>query len=102
MSDFYILGSTPTLADSFLLDIGTGVPDTIGATCFNSWQFNNTTDPNFFAPPDGPTGDPVRYQKMQGWFGGTNRFNPYYGPSYPVGINPASLNYLLVLVVDQN
>jgi hypothetical protein len=28
---------------------------------------------------------------MQGWFGGTNRFNPYYGPSYPVGINPASI-----------
>ena len=88
---FLFLGSTPTIADSFLLDIGKGVPDTLGATCFNSWQFNNTTDPNFFAPPDGPTGDGVRYQKMQGWFGGTNRFNPYYGTSYPVGINPAAL-----------
>jgi hypothetical protein len=88
---FLYLGSSPVLPDSFLFDIGTGIPDTIGATCFNSWQFNNTTDPNFFSPPDGPTGDGVRYQKMQGWFGGTNRFNPYYGTAYPVGINPASI-----------
>jgi hypothetical protein len=88
---FLYLGSTPTIADSFLIDNAAGGKDTLPATCFNSWQFNNTTDPNFFAPPDGPTGDGVRYQKMQGWFGGTNRFNPYYGPLYPVGINPASI-----------
>ena len=91
---FLYLGSTPTIADSFLIDNATGGKDTLPATCFNSWQFNNTTDPNFFAPPDGPTGDGVRYQKMQGWFGGTNRFNPYYGPLYPVGINPASIKLI--------
>jgi len=74
-----------------LIDNGVGGKDTLPATCFNSWQFNNTTDPNFFAPPDGPTGDGVRYQKMQGFFGGTNRFNPYYnspGPLFHTGINP--------------
>jgi hypothetical protein len=88
---FLYLGSTPTIADSYLIDNGLGGIDTLPATCFNSWQFNNTTDPNFFAPPDGPTGDIVRYQKMQGWFGGTNRFNPYYnspGPLYHIGVNP--------------
>jgi len=91
---FLYLGSSPTIPDSFLTDNGTGGKDTLPATCFNSWQFNNTTDPNFFAPPDGPTGDGVRYQKMQGWFGGTNRFNPYYGLTGPLqttGINPASI-----------
>ncbi|MDR3610268.1 MAG: T9SS type A sorting domain-containing protein [Ignavibacteriaceae bacterium] len=88
---FLYLGSTPTINSLFLVDNGSGGKDTLPATCFNSWGFNNTTDPNFFAPPDGPTGDLVRYQKMQGWFGGTNRFNPYYnspGPLYHTGINP--------------
>ena len=88
---FLYLGSTPTIIDSFSVDNGTG-PMWIPSTCFNSWQFHNTTDPNFFAPPDGPTGDGVRYQKMQGWFGGSNRYNPYYNdptnPLYHVGINP--------------
>jgi hypothetical protein len=91
---FLYLGSTPTIADSFLIDNGLGGKDTLPATCFNSWGFNNTTDPNFFEPPDGPTGDIVRYQKMQGWFGGTNRYNPYYnlpGPLSHIGINPDNL-----------
>jgi hypothetical protein len=39
---------------------------------FVSWQFRNTTDPNLFAPQD----DFARYLKLQGFFGGTNRF-PY-------------------------
>jgi len=39
---------------------------------FVSWQFRNTTDPNFFAPQD----DFSRYLKLQGYFGGNNRF-PY-------------------------
>ena len=88
---FLYLGSTPTIDSMFLIDNGLGGKDTLPATCFNSWQFNNTTDANFFAPPDGPTGDIIRYQKMQGWFGGTNRFNPYYnspGPMFHKGINP--------------
>lgn len=42
---------------------------------FNSWQFRNTTDPNLFAPQD----DFARYLKLQGYFGGTNRF-PYNIP----------------------
>jgi len=91
---FLYLGSTPNIANSFLTENGSGSKDTLPATCFNSWQFRNTTDPNFFAPPDGPTGDGVRYQKMQGWFGGTNRFNPYFnsqGPLYHKGINPDAL-----------
>ena len=91
---FLYLGSTPTLPNLVLVDNGLGGKDTLPATCFNSWQFNNTTDPNFFAPPDGPTGDIVRYQKMQGWFGGTNRYNTYYdaaGPLFHRGINPADV-----------
>ena len=86
------LGSTPSIDSWFLIDNGMGGKDTLPATCFNSWQFKNTTDANFFAPPDGPTGDIVRYQKMQGWFGGTNRFNPHFNdptsPLYHTGINP--------------
>ena len=88
---FLYLGSTPNIADSYLIDNGLGGKDTLPSTCFNSWGFNNATDPNFFAPPGGPTGDLVRYQKMKGWFGGTNRFNPYYnstGPLYHIGISP--------------
>lgn len=42
---------------------------------FTSWQFRNTTDPNLFAPQD----DFARYLKLQGFFGGTNRF-PYQIP----------------------
>ena len=88
---FLYLGSTPTIDSMHLTANGSGGFDTLPATCFNSWQFANTTDANFFAPPDGPTGDYFGYVKMQGWFGGTNRFNPYYnypGPLYNKGINP--------------
>src|ERR1035437_5408943 len=62
---FLYLGSTPTLDNFHLVDNNTGGKDTLPATCFNSWQFHNTTDFNFFAPPDGPTGDLFRYPKMQ-------------------------------------
>ncbi len=41
-----------------------------------NWQFRNTTDPNFFAPQN----DIERYRKLQGFFGGSNRFGK--------GINP--------------
>jgi len=71
---FLYLGSTPTIDSVF--NTGTG---TIPATNFNSWTHNNTTDPNFFAP----TNDLDRYRKMQGWFGGQNR--------YGSGINPNDL-----------
>lgn len=37
---------------------------------FVSWQFRNTTDPNFFAPQD----DIQRFTKLEGFFGGNNRF----------------------------
>jgi len=62
---FLYLGSTPMI-DSIFVNQG----DTLPATNFNSWTHNNTTDPNFFVPTD----DVSRYRKMQGWFGGTNRY----------------------------
>jgi len=71
---FLYLGSTPTIDSLFVVQ-----GDTIPATNFNSWTHNNTTDPNFFAP----TNDLDRYRKMQGLFGGTNR--------YGSGINPQDL-----------
>lgn len=37
---------------------------------FVSWQFRNTTDPNLFAPQT----DVERYRKLEGYFGGNNRF----------------------------
>jgi hypothetical protein len=93
------LGSSPTIDSLFLIDNGSGGRDTLPATCFNSWKFNNATDPNFYAPPSGPTGDIIRYQKMQGWFGGTNRFNPYYnspGPLFQKGINPDDIKIITI------
>jgi hypothetical protein len=85
------LGSTPVIDSLYLIDNGAGGYDTLPSTCFNSWLYNNATDPNFYAPPDNLTGDIYRYQKMQGWFGGTNRFNPHYnepGLLYHIGIDP--------------
>ena len=91
---FLYLGTTPSVADSFSIEDGS-FKGYIPSTCFNSWGFNNFSDPNFFAPPDGPTGDIVRYRKMQGWFGGTNRFNTHYNdatsPLYHIGINPEDI-----------
>ncbi|NWG27598.1 MAG: hypothetical protein HXY48_03575 [Ignavibacteriaceae bacterium] len=76
-SDSYIgiqfLGSSPAL-NSFISG-----SDTIKPVNFVSWQFRNTDDPNFFAPAD----DIQRYRKMQGYFGGNNRFGD--------GINPELL-----------
>lgn len=46
---------------------------------FVTWQFRNTTNPNYFAPQD----DFQRYNKLMGFFGGDNR--------YGEGIDPASL-----------
>jgi hypothetical protein len=70
------LGSTPTLDSIFV----TGT-DTLSSVNFVSWQYKNTTDPNFFSP----TNDIDRYRKMEGYFGGTNRYGKQYG------IDPASL-----------
>ena len=68
------LGSNPTL-DSLFIE-GT---DTLPSVNFVSWQYKNTADPNFFSP----TIDVDRYKKMQGFFGGSNR--------YGKGINPSTL-----------
>jgi hypothetical protein len=68
------LGSTPTL-DSIKV-IG---EDTVTSVNFVSWQYKNTADPNFFSP----TTDVQRYRKMEGYFGGSNRYNQ--------GINPSDL-----------
>ena len=68
------LGAEPRLADKILVQT-----DSISTVNFVSWQFRNTDDPNFFAPQD----DIGRYSKMQGYFGGSNRWKD--------GINPSSL-----------
>lgn len=77
-TDSYIgiqhLGSTPELSSYITSSL-----DTISPVNFVSWQFRNTTDPNMFAPQN----DNERYYKMQGYFGGTNRFNK--------GVNPSDL-----------
>ena len=65
-------GSTPTL-DSVVLVNG----DSLTSVNFVSWQYKNTADPNFFSP----TIDIDRYRKMQGFFGGTNRYNNGIDPS---------------------
>jgi len=59
------LGSTPSLDSLFIIP-----NDTLPSVNFVSWQFRNTDDPNFFAPQD----DQQRYKKLQGYFGGSNRF----------------------------
>ena len=68
------LGSTPTLPKKILVD-----NDSLSTVNYVSWQFNNTVDPNFFAPQD----DIQRYRKMEGYFGGNNRYGD--------GVNPADL-----------
>ncbi len=73
---FLFLGSEPAIPQAFPYE-----NDSIPATSFNSWTHNNTSDPNFFAPQD----DLQRYDKMQGWFGGTNRYG------LGKGINPQDL-----------
>ena len=65
-------GSEPRLNDRILLE-----GDSVSSVNFVSWQFNNTDDPNFFAPQD----DIDRYFKMQGFFGGTNRWDSGIDPS---------------------
>jgi len=77
-TDSYIgilyLGADPKLADYFIIDA-----DSLPTIAFTSWQFRNTSDANFFAPQD----DNERYQKMHGFFGGSN--------TWKQGINPESL-----------
>jgi len=46
---------------------------------FVSWQYRNTSNPNFFAPST----DIERYRKLASYFGGNNR--------YGIGIDPAAL-----------
>ncbi len=68
------LGSTPALPNK--IPVGS---DSLSTVNFVSWQFRNAVDPNFFSPID----DIQRYRKMQGYFGGNNR--------YGSGVNPADL-----------
>ena len=68
------LGSTPTIDSIFV----TG-QDTLPGVNYVSWQYKNTDNANYFAPQD----DIQRYKKMQGYFGGSNR--------YGKGINPSDL-----------
>jgi len=73
------LGSTPTLDSIFV----TGT-DTLPSVDFVSWQYKNTANPDFFSP----TNDFDRYRKMQGFFGGSDRYET--DPQKP-GVHPASL-----------
>ncbi len=66
------LGSTPTLDSAFT--VGENI---IPSVNFVSWQYKNTSDPNFFSP----SVDVDRYRKMQGYFGGSNRYNNGVDPS---------------------
>ena len=68
------LGSDPNLSESYPYPGGS-----LPTTNFVSWQYKNTSDPNFFAPQD----DIQRYKKMQGFFGGDNRWKS--------GINPETI-----------
>ncbi|MBI5727644.1 MAG: hypothetical protein HY965_07310 [Ignavibacteriales bacterium] len=72
------LGSTPELPKTYVN--GTEV---LSSIAFNAWMHNNTGDPNFFAP----TTDLARFSKMQGYFGGTSRYNS----GLPNGIKPEAL-----------
>ncbi len=79
LADSYIgilhLGSEPILPEYY----GSEFSDSLPSVNFVSWQFRNTNDPNFFAPQN----DLDRYKKMQGYFGGNNRWKD--------GINPENL-----------
>lgn len=65
--------------DSYLGVMVLGSDRDYDSVNYVSWQFRNTSDPNFFAPVT----DADKYNKMQGYFGGTNR--------YGSGINPSTL-----------
>jgi hypothetical protein len=69
------LGSDPKLPEKYIYQ-GT---DSLTAVNFVSWQYKNTSDPNFFSPTD----DIQRYKKMQGFFGGGNRWKD--------GVNPETI-----------
>lgn len=75
-SDSYIgvlyCGSEPKLPDYYRLSLIDSVP----SVNFVSWQFRNTDDPDFFAPQN----DFDRYKKMQGIFGGNNRWKNGISP----------------------
>jgi hypothetical protein len=75
-SDSYIgvlyCGSEPKLPDYYRLSLLDSVP----SVNFVSWQFRNTDDPDFFAPQN----DFDRYKKMQGIFGGNNRWKDGISP----------------------
>lgn len=65
--------------DSYIGVMFLGADRNYDSVNYVSWQFRNTTDPNFFAPVT----DADKYNKMLGYFGGTNR--------YGSGINPSTL-----------
>ncbi len=67
------------LTDSYIGIQFLGANQPYDSVNFVSWQFRNTSDPNFFAPQD----DNGRYEKLRGYFGGTNR--------YGFGVLPSSL-----------
>jgi hypothetical protein len=56
-----------------------GASQNYDSTNYVTWQYRSTTDPNFFTPQN----DISRYRKLEGYFGGSNR--------YGYNINPAAL-----------
>ncbi|MBE2279794.1 MAG: hypothetical protein IAE91_05335 [Ignavibacteriaceae bacterium] len=69
----------PGFTNSYLGVQILGASEKFDSSNYVTWQFRNASDPIFFAPQN----DFERYSKMQGYFGGTFRFND--------GINPQSL-----------
>jgi hypothetical protein len=63
-------------SDSYIGIQYLGSSEFVDSVSVVNWQFRNTTDPNFFAPQN----DIERYRKLQGFYGGSNRFGK--------GINP--------------
>ena len=54
-----------------------GASQNYDSTNYVTWQYRSTTDPNFFTPQN----DISRYRKLEGYFGGSNRFNSGIRPS---------------------
>ena len=65
----------PGFTDSYIGVQFLGASDQVDSVNYVNWQYRNTTNPNYFSPQD----DIERYKKLEGFFGGSNRYN--YGIS---------------------
>ena len=65
----------PGFTDSYIGVQFLGASRQVDSVNYVNWQYRNTTNPNYFSPQD----DIERYKKLEGFFGGSNRYN--YGIS---------------------